>query len=70
MAEAQWTDHEILERAGRALGRIDRDGERGVTTLSSDDIWAMALALVRLGLVAIPPGAPAPAQLVITANDK
>ena len=54
------TELDILVSAGRALGRIDQSGERGLSMLSLDDIEAMALALVLLGLVAIPPGAPAP----------
>lgn len=58
------TMREILETAARAIGRIDRDGDRGVTMVSKDEIWAMALALVHLGLIAIPPGAPAPEQLL------
>ena len=58
------TMQEMLEGAARAVGRVDRDGDRGVTMVSKDEIWAMALALVHLGLVAIPPGAPAPEQLL------
>lgn len=58
------TMHEMLETAARAIGRIDRDGDRGVTMISKDEIWAMALTLVHLGLIAIPPGAPAPEQLL------
>jgi hypothetical protein len=48
----------ILDRAARALGRIDRDGPRAITTLSVAEIEAMALALVLLGLAPIPPGTP------------
>ncbi len=59
------TTAEILETAARALGRIDRDGLRGITGLSITEIEAMALALVGFGLVAIPPGAKAPAQIII-----
>lgn len=50
------SDANILTAAGRALGRIDRDGERALAGLSVNEIEAMALALVILGLVAIPPG--------------
>lgn len=64
------TEREILERAARAIGRIDRDGPRGVTLLSMAEIEAMALALVCLGLVAIPPGEPAPARLQIMRDDE
>lgn len=49
------TDREILIAAGRALGRIDRDGIRAITRISVAEIEAMALALVVLGLKAIPP---------------
>lgn len=59
-----FTDSAILTAAGRALGRIDRAGERALTGLSVNEIEAMALALVILGLEAIPPGQPAPAIIV------
>jgi hypothetical protein len=49
------TDRDTLIRAGRALGRIDAYGERGLDTLSTNDLEAMAIALVLLGLKAIPP---------------
>lgn len=63
------TDRECLITAARALGRIDRDGLRGITLISVNDIEAMAVALVILGLVAIPPEAlVAPDQLVIPRN--
>ena len=55
---------EMLETAARAIGRIDRDGDRGVTMVSKEEIWAMALTLVHLGLIAIPPGAAAPEMLL------
>lgn len=58
------TDHEILAAAGRAIGRIDRDGPRALTSLSTNETEAMALALVILGLVAIPPGQPTPDTLI------
>lgn len=61
------TDRDILIAAGRALGRVDLLGIRGITLLSVDDIEAMALALVILGLVAIPPSQKEPpARLIIT----
>jgi len=40
----------VLHRAARAVARIDAQGVRGITTLSMNDIEAMALALVILGL--------------------
>lgn len=64
------TEREMLEHAGRAIGRIDRDGDRGVTMVTKTEIWAMALTLVRLGLVAIQPGADAPEVLLLTQNEE
>lgn len=52
------TRAEILARAARALGRIDRDGHRALTALSVQEVEAMALALLLLGLAPVPPGAP------------
>lgn len=51
------SDRDILIAAARALGRVDLLGVRGITLLSVNDIEAMALALVVLGLVSIPPSA-------------
>lgn len=60
------TDRDILERAARALGKVDYFGPRGLTLISSDEIEAMCLALVLLGLVAVPPTErTAPKTLVI-----
>lgn len=56
----RWPPHDVLVTAARALGKVDRWGTRGLTMLSQNEIEAMALALVLLGLVAIPPGADAP----------
>ena len=63
---APMEDRQMIELAARAVGRIDRDGLRGVTLVSTEEIWAMALTLVRLGLVAVPPGAPAPEVLIVS----
>lgn len=63
------TEREMLEHASRALGRIDRDGDRGVTMVTKEEIWAMALLLVRLGLVATQPGAVVPKVLVLGRDD-
>lgn len=49
------TTRDILITAARALGRVDRDGVRGLTSLSVNDIETMALALVILGLTSISP---------------
>ncbi|WP_126976501.1 hypothetical protein [Frigidibacter oleivorans] len=54
------TARSVLSTAARALGKVDHWGTRGLTMLSQDEIEAMALALVLLGLPAIPPGAKAP----------
>lgn len=59
------TDREIFITAGRALGCIDRDGPRALTSLSVGQIEAMALALVILGLVAIPPGQIVPPETLV-----
>ena len=56
---------QMLELAARALGRIDRDGVRASTSLSTDEIEAMAGALIHLGLMPIAPGAKAPETLII-----
>lgn len=66
---APHTDREILERAARALGRVDLLGIRGITLLSVDDIEAMALALVVLGLVSIPPSQKLPPARLIIRKD-
>lgn len=55
----------MLERAARAVGKIDLWGPRGLTGLSTADIEAIAGALVALGLIAIPPGATAPETLIV-----
>lgn len=55
----------MLTLAAQAVGKVDRDGMRGVSNLSLNEIEAMAGALVALGLIAIPPGGPVPAVLVI-----
>lgn len=60
------TQREMMEQASRALGRVIRDDLRGITTLSTDDIAAMAGTLIALGLIATPPGKAAPRQLVFT----
>lgn len=59
------SEAEMLEAAARGVGRIDRDGDRGVTMVSKEEIWAMAMTLVCLGLIPIPPGACAPDQPII-----
>lgn len=50
------TDREILFAAAKGLGRVDLHGLRGITLLSVDEIEAMALALLILGLAPVKPG--------------
>lgn len=59
---------DMFEAAARALGRIDRDGLRGLTGVSVNEIAAMAGTLAALGLVPVPPGAPTPDQLIVPLN--
>lgn len=59
-----WTQREMLEVSSRAVGRIIRDDLRGITKVSMDDIAAMAMSLVALGLIATPPGEACPAALI------
>lgn len=59
------TARAVLERAALALGKIDRDGLRGLTTLSTVEIEAMALALVGFGLIAVQRGQRMPERLVV-----
>lgn len=47
------TTEEMLTRAGRAVGKIDRHGARGVTYVTFDEIEAMAAALACLGVPAL-----------------
>ena len=63
-----WTEREMLEQASRAIGRVCRDDLRGITTLSIDDIAAMAGTLLAIGLIATPPGETPPARLISTAQ--
>ena len=41
---------ELTSRVRRALARVDRDGLRGVTLLSLEEIEAMALWIAATGL--------------------
>lgn len=47
-AEPTLTPAEVLEHAARAVHKIDRQGQRGVTLVTEDEIVAMALLLVAL----------------------
>lgn len=54
----------IALRAGSALHKIDRQGPRGVTLCSADEIEAMAAALAIFGVMPIPPDTPPPANIL------
>ena len=56
----------MLERAARGVGKVDQSGMRGVTLVTSEEIEAMAAALVAFGLVAVHPGKPIPEQLIVS----
>lgn len=62
---AERSTREIIIAAGRALGRVDLHGLRGLTGISVADIEAMALALTVLGLRAIPPETNQPAEPLV-----
>ena len=51
----RWTEPEMIDAAARGAGKIDLYGLRGVTMVSRDEIEAMALVLVSLGLRPIHP---------------
>lgn len=55
---------ELTERAQRGVGKIDRDGRRGATLVSLDEVEAMALLLAILGITPIYPGTYAPPNLI------
>jgi len=44
----------MLDLAARAIGKIDARGTRGIERLTNDEIEAMALTLVCLGMKPIP----------------
>lgn len=44
------SDNEILFRAGKVLGRIQTQGPRALSGIAFDEIEALALALLILGL--------------------
>lgn len=61
----RWTMQDMLILAARGLGRVDRDGMRGVTGVTMEEIEAMAGALAVFGLVPIPPGGAVPDRLIV-----
>ncbi len=56
---------DMLERASRALGKVDLHGRRGVTMLSLDETEALALVAASCGLIPTRPGDPLPAAFFI-----
>jgi hypothetical protein len=55
---------ELTERASRGVGKVDRDGLRGASLVSLDEVEAMAILLAVLGVTPIHPGAYAPPNLI------
>lgn len=51
---------ELTERAARGVGKVDRDGLRGATLVSADEVEAMALLLAILGVTPVYPGSYTP----------
>lgn len=68
-AAAPWSRREMLEQASRAVGRVLRDEVRGITTLSVDDIAAMAGTLLAFGLIPTLPGETPPVHLFPTQKE-
>ncbi|MCB1395936.1 MAG: hypothetical protein KDJ98_08180 [Rhodobacteraceae bacterium] len=56
-APARLAEAEMLDRAARAVGKVDLYGRRGATMVSLDEVEAMAITLALLGLRAIHPAA-------------
>lgn len=54
---------DILHRAGRGIGKVDRDGLRGATLVTTDEIEAMAALLAILGIKPVDPGEYTPPSL-------
>lgn len=50
----RFTEDEMLDLAAKAVGKIDTRGRRGTEQLTNNEIEAMALTLVRLGIKPIP----------------
>ena len=68
-AVTNWSRREMLEQASRAVGRVLRDEVRGITTLSVDDIAAMAGTLLAFGLIPTLPGETPPVHLFPTQKE-
>ncbi|PQV56376.1 hypothetical protein LX70_02642 [Defluviimonas denitrificans] len=62
---------ELTERAARGVGKVDRDGLRGATLVSADEVEAMALLLAILGVKPVYPGSyPPPNKIPHTEGER
>ncbi len=59
-----WAPGEMLELAGRGVGRVDRDGLRGATLVTMEEIAAMAAVLALVGVKPVYPGTYPPPDLI------
>lgn len=55
---------ELTERAARGVGKVDRDGLRGASLVSADEVEAMAILRAVLGVKPIYPGTYVPPNLI------
>lgn len=55
MIQHPWTEAQVLDHAARAVGKLDHLGVDGIPHISADEITAMAIALVCVGLMPILP---------------
>ncbi|MFZ5749891.1 MAG: hypothetical protein ACOY5U_02375 [Pseudomonadota bacterium] len=53
----------MMTLAARGVGKVDRDGRRGATLVTVDEIEAMACLLALWGLTPIQPGSYAPPDI-------
>lgn len=53
----------MVQLAARGVGKVDRDGRRGATLVTVDEIEAMACLLALWGLTPIQPGSYAPPDI-------
>ena len=54
----RFTIPQLVEHAGRAIGKVDARGRRGAEKVTHEEIEAMAALLAVLGIAAIPPSTP------------
>lgn len=60
----RWSEAELLTLAQRGVGRVDRDGMRGATLVTIEEVAAMAALLALLGVRAIYPDTYQPASII------